>query len=91
MLKGYNKAKQEEECVLGICYKIASSAFLNIDYKFPRYLQYCSESTIDDLIYENKKGYVNLEPKQVRIMIFELGDRIKENIDNEIMDYYIIE
>lgn len=86
--KGIDKQKSEEEAVLSICYQIISNAYLN--KPCPKFLQYCSEGGIEDFIYENKRSYINLTNSEVEQRIFSNGDLMKERIEKDILDYYII-
>lgn len=86
--KGIDKQKSEEEAVLSICYQIVSNTYLN--KPCPKFLQYCSEGGIEDFIYENKRSYINLTISEVEERIFRNGDLMKERIEKDILDYYII-
>lgn len=88
MRKGIDKQKAEEEEVLSICYQIVSNTYLN--KPCPKYLQYCSELDIEDFIYENKRSYINLTDSEIEQRIFSNGDLMKERIEKDILDYYII-
>ena len=44
----------------------------------------------DNYIYDYKKSFINLENEQVRSLITRQGRELKQMIENDLLDYYII-
>lgn len=89
MRKGYNKRHQEDQEVYSRCMQFISKIYCNKEC--PKWFDNMNKQFVEDnYIYDYKKSFINLENEQVRSLITRQGRELKQMIENDLLDYYII-